>query len=375
MNSNFMTDEKLWLLVSLQLSGEATPSELAELEMLKQHDPQANARIAVMQQIWAAHNMRVTGELNKSMSFDRHLQRLSNHLGAPVLQYDDENSPENAIAINNRRRLGYRWFWIGGGIAAALILIFFQMRPGNEPGSSPKIAGNTVSTKPGSKSKIELPDGTQVWLNADSKLEYKGDFSGKNREVSLSGEAYFDVVKDKSRPFIIHTRTVQIKVLGTAFNVRSYPADKTTETALIRGSVEVTLNAQPDKKVILKPNEKVLIGDAVAESNKNTAGDAVKTTNHEAMIVSNVHVDKKDQEVYETMWVKNKLAFDETPFDNMIAEIERWYNVEIVVKNKKLSANTYTVTFENKTLDEVLEGLQFSAHFQYQLKDGVVTIW
>ena len=93
------------------------------------------------------------------------------------------------------------------------------------------------------------------------------------------------------------------------------------------------------------------------------------------MVVSNVHLDKKDQEVYETMWVKNKLAFDETPFDNMIAEIERWYNVDIIVKNKSLSANTYTVTFENKTLDEVLEGLQFSAHFQYQLKDGVVTIW
>ena len=65
-----MTDEKLWLLVSLQLSGEATPSELAELEMLKQHDPQANARIAVMQQIWAAHNMRVAGAPNKAMSFD-----------------------------------------------------------------------------------------------------------------------------------------------------------------------------------------------------------------------------------------------------------------------------------------------------------------
>ena len=366
-----MTDEKLWLLVSLQLSGEATPSDLAELEMLKQHDPQANARIAVLQQIWAAHNRPVAGAPNKAMSFDRHLQRLSNHLGAPALQYDDENAPENAITVHNRRR----WLWTGGGIAAALVLIFLLMRPGNELDNSPKIAGNTISTKPGSKSKIELPDGTQVWLNADSKLEYKGDFSGKNREVSLSGEAYFDVVKDKSRPFIIHTRTVQIKVLGTAFNVRSYPAEKTTETALIRGSVEVTLNAQPDKKVILKPNEKVLIGDAIPESNKNTTDNTAKTTGHEAMIISNVHVDKKDQEVHETMWVKNKLAFDETPFDNMIAEIERWYNVEIVVKNKKLSANTYTVTFENKSLDEVLEGLQFSAHFQYQLKDGVVTIW
>ena len=370
-----MTDEKLWLLVSLQLSGEATTEELKELEVLVQQDPRAAERVAVIAHIWKSRN-ETAAATSKTMSFDKHLQRLSNYLGAPVLQFDDDNM-ENPATTNDQPGSSRRWLWIGGGIAASLILGFLLMRTdvkNNTP--LPKIAGNTVSTKPGSKSKIELPDGTQVWLNADSKLEYSGDFSGKYREVRLSGEAYFDVVKDKSRPFIIHTNTVQIKVLGTAFNVRSYPADKTTETTLIRGSVEVTLNAQPDKKVILKPNEKVIIDNATAVINNTADATSKKNTSQGgAMIVGNVHLDKKDQEVYETMWVKNKLAFDETPFDNMIAEIERWYDVEILVKNKGLSTGTYTVTFENKTLDEVMEGLQFSAHFQYQLKDGVVTIW
>jgi transmembrane sensor len=364
-----MTDEKLWLLVSLQLSGEATAAELKELEMLKQQDPLLAGRTAVMERIWQA-NAGLAANSPAIMPFDRHLQRLSNHLGSPVLQFDGE--PEINAVIYHRPRFLRVW-WMAGAVAAIVLFILFFIRTDSKDNlPAPKTAANTVSTRPGSKSKIELPDGTQVWLNADSKLEYSGDFSGRLREVKLSGEAYFDVVKDKSRPFIIHTSTVQIKVLGTAFNVRSYPSGKTTETALIRGSVEVTLNGQPDKKVILKPNEKVVIDNASAEM--NTTANPKKTKEKETMLVSAVHLDKKDQEVYETMWVKNKLAFDETPFDDMIAEIERWYNVSIIVKNKALSAGTYTVTFENKTLDEVLEGLQFSAHFQYQLKDGVVTI-
>lgn len=375
-----MTEEKLWLLVSLQLSGEATPAELEQLEALKLQNPHWGDRIAVFQQLWYARNNAAAN--GTAMSFDKHLQRLSNHLASPALQFENAAAEVDSTAteINKIRHRSVRWLWIGSSAVACLLLALLLFRDnGKETVNRPAQAGNTVSTKAGSKSKIELPDGTQVWLNADSKLVYNGDFSGKIREVSLSGEAYFDVVKDKSRPFIIHTSSVQVKVLGTAFNVRSYPSDKTTETSLIRGSVEVTLNAHPEKKVVLKPNEKVIINNAGANlpatADKLAGNSGNNTDKAEAMLVTNVHFDKKDQEVYETMWVKNKLAFDETGFDDMIAALERWYNVSITVKNKALSAGTYTVTFENKTLDQVLEGLQFSAHFQYQVKEGAVTIW
>lgn len=374
-----MTEEKLWLLVSLQLSGEATPAELEQLETLKQQNAHWVDRIAVFQQLWHARN---TAAADHAMSFDKHLQRLSNHLASPALQFETAGAEADTAATGSFpfRRRAARWLLTGSSAAACVLLAFLLFRNNaKEALSRPAAAGNTVSTRAGSKSKIELPDGTQVWLNADSKLVYNGDFSGKLREVSLSGEAYFDVVKDKSRPFIIHTSSVQVKVLGTAFNVRSYPSDKTTETSLIRGSVEVSLNAHPEKKVVLKPNEKVVINNAAAAlppADKQPVNNSAKNTaTAEPMLVTSVHVDKKDQEVYETMWVKNKLAFDETGFDDMIAALERWYNVSIVVKNKTLSAGTYTVTFENKTLDQVLEGLQFSAHFQYQVKESVVTIW
>jgi transmembrane sensor len=116
-----------------------------------------------------------------------------------------------------------------------------------------------VGTKKGSKSHIVLPDGTNVWLNADSKIIYPGNFQGETREVSLVGEAFFDVVKNVNKPFIIHTGTMDVKVLGTAFNVRSYPGEMTTEASLLRGLIEVTLNGTEKKKILLKPNEKLTV--------------------------------------------------------------------------------------------------------------------
>ena len=106
-----------------------------------------------------------------------------------------------------------------------------------------------------------------AWLNADSKLTYDENFRGDYREVSLEGEAFFDVVKDKTRPFIIHTKTLDIRVLGTAFNVSAYESEKNTETALFRGSVEVTLHNNPEKKIVLKPNEKLMVNNKSLQFN------------------------------------------------------------------------------------------------------------
>ena len=118
---------------------------------------------------------------------------------------------------------------------------------------------NEVVAKRGTKTKIILPDGSQVWLNSDSKLSYGERFNDTIREVSLEGEAYFDVIKDKNRPFIVMTNALNIRVLGTAFNIKSYAQDATIETTLIRGMIEVRKNNEPaTKKIVLTPNEKLI---------------------------------------------------------------------------------------------------------------------
>ena len=127
--------------------------------------------------------------------------------------------------------------------------------------SSSKTNIQQVFVKPGSKSKIILPDGTIVRLNGSSTLSYNKDFNKKIREVKLDGEAYFDVIKDMTNPFIVHTSGIDIKVLGTLFDVKSYQQDSMIETTLLRDCTEVYTKDDPSTpRVILKPNEKLIFG-------------------------------------------------------------------------------------------------------------------
>jgi transmembrane sensor len=376
-----MNEERTWYLLSVQLSGEATPEELEELNTLLKQQPELGLRADIMRNIWNTRQSRKEKPVAAS-HFDKHLQRLSNHLAQPVLQFDteaiDNNVPEIEV-VPQRSRL--RWLWLGAGVAASVLVVFLVFSPAKKTVDKP-VASNTISTRPGSKSKVELPDGTQVWLNADSKLTYAQNFIGNTREVMLTGEAYFDVAHATAAetgqkiPFIIHTSSIDIKVLGTAFNVRSYPGEKTIETALIRGSVEVTLHNSSDKKIVLKPDEKLIVknDNATIVSNKQALADS--SDNEPVMMLSKIHPYKEDTTAhYETLWVKNKLAFENETFDRMLADLERWYNVSIVLKNQTLKELHFTCVFENKSLADVMDALSLARDFRYEIKGAQVIIW
>src|SRR5690606_31670859 len=113
----------------------------------------------------------------------------------------------------------------------------------------------------GVRKQLVLPDGTKVWLNADSRLVYDGLLEGDTREVRLEGEAYFDVTRNVNRPFIITTDKISIRVLGTTFNVKAYPDDARTEATLISGEIELSVNDRPREKILMQPNEKVAVVD------------------------------------------------------------------------------------------------------------------
>jgi len=378
-----MNEERVWYLLSIQLSGEATAEELEEYNTLLTQYPELGMRAEIVRNIWNSKQKTLPATTNH---FDKHLQRLSNHLAQPALQFDTEitgNALPEMEPEPHRSRL--QWLWWASGVAASLLILFLVFSPAEKKGSR-QVASNTISTRPGSKSKVELPDGTQVWLNADSKLTYGQNFLGNTREVTLTGEAYFDVAHATSPetgqriPFIIHTNSIDIKVLGTAFNVRSYPGEKTTETALIRGSVEVTLHNNPDKKIILKPDEKLIVsnGDATIIDSHVAENDSTdnKPDSEPMMTLSKLHPYKQDTAShYETMWVKNKLAFENEPLDRMLPEIERWYNVTIEVKNDSLNGLHFTGVFENKSLADVMDALSFSRGFHYDIKGAQVTMW
>jgi transmembrane sensor len=350
-----MNEERFWELVALQLSGEARTEELHELEQLLQQNPEWGFRKDMFTAVW--NTKHSSQAIDGKTSFNKHLQRLSNHLSEPVLQYEmDEISTESLEENNTPSRSYSKLLWISGIAAAVLLVLFLSVNFLFEKKGIKPHANNTISTKRGSKSKVQLPDGTEVWLNADSRITYNENFQGSQREVQLSGEAFFDVVRDESRPFIIHTNTIDVKVLGTAFNVRSYENEKNTETSLIRGSVEITLVKSPDKKkIILKPNDKLIVNNNEATL---VGREDRKKNSYPLLTLSKIKYQEEDSSALETLWVKNKLVFDAEPVEDIALKIERWYDVKVVIADEKLKKTKFSATFEDEDLKTVLEALR-----------------
>jgi hypothetical protein len=190
----------------------------------------------------------------------------------------------------------------------------------------------------GNQSKLTLADNTVVWLNAGSRLVYPTAFSGKTREVLLFGEAYFEVTKNAEKPFIVKTSDIQIKVLGTHFNVSAYAEDKVIQTVLQEGSVELSKNDAGifGERIIMKPNQMASFS---------------KTTSETAL--SNVDAS------YYILWTKGLLSFDEVDFDRILKKVERFYNISVDFSEPTFRAIRISGKLDLKgTREEVLEYLE-----------------
>jgi len=197
-----------------------------------------------------------------------------------------------------------------------------------------------VSVPFGAKSKLELPDGSIVWLNSGTKISYPEKYKGK-REVTLEGEGFFEVVKSKI-PFVVKTQKGDVEVLGTSFNVQSY-SHEGFQTTLVTGSVMFT--AVNGETVILKPGEQAAVSEA-----------------------GNLSLNRVDTDIY-TSWKEGKLIFYREPFAMMAKRLERWYNVKIIIGDDKLKELWFTGTVEMETLSEfmaLLERTYTVRSFYYQ---------
>ena len=248
------TPEHIWLLIARKLSGEATVDELHVLDELLRKDPGAGYSKEVLHDLWQNQphpDMQYAENRYKEL-----VQQIKN------MGIDEGRFAHDDHFINNEEELPVKSSkknWIVAlctAVAAIAIIacVYYLPVTGTNKDLQNTQAKNQISTKNGSKTSLVLPDGTKVWLNSGSQLDYDKNYGNKLREVSLIGEAYFDVVKNPERPFLIHTRKMDIKVIGTAFNVKCYPGEKTTETSLVRGSIEVTLKDRQEK-IMLKPTK------------------------------------------------------------------------------------------------------------------------
>ena len=225
--------------------------------------------------------------------------------------------------------------------------------PENE---NPSLEYNTIHIPNGKTFKIVLSDGTSVHLNSGSSLKYPIKFiKGKNREVSLIGEAFFDVHKNERSPFIVTFGKMDVRVLGTKFNVSSYPEDTHQSTVLVEGSVRLyETGADYDEydSTLLYPGYK-------ADWN---------TTDKQMM------VNKVNTELY-TGWIDGKLAMKKINFLHIIQKLQRRYNVKIINEYEELNDRIFTATFETETIEEVLETFKIETPFAFEIKGDSIRIY
>lgn len=226
---------------------------------------------------------------------------------------------------------------------------------------------NIIATQKGSKTTVTLIDGTKVWVNADSKLTYDNAFGVKTRTVCLTGEAYFEVAKDKDRPFIVHTDLMDVTALGTAFNVRSYKDEGDAETALMEGSVQIAFKKKETGKILLKPMEKVVVRDPAV---RNYA----RKEQPEIAVVKVVY-DSTQAVAAETGWLTNRLVFKQERLDLIIKMLERHYGYNIKVQNAALLDRKLSGIFKDESLIEVLETFRLAAGIRYKIDKNNVLLF
>ncbi len=324
MNSNYLSNEKLVAF----LNGELSPEESESIRDWYAESTEGKQELEQLEQVWG-----LADRLTQMEGIDKKRAR---------------NNIELKLSAPNHKWKVFRLYFQ----KAAAILIFpilllttyviFQKQDQN-------IAEQEIVAAYGTRSQITLPDGSKVWLNSGSTLQYGADFNRNSRTVHLMGEAYFEVQSDQSRPFDVVTEKYTVRAVGTAFNIFSYDKDE-FYTSLEKGHTQIFKAGQQDQApplLKMTPGQRVVLNQ---EQNK--------------LVLTNTNVSQ-----YST-WREGKLTFKNTPMEEVIAKLKRWFNVTIELKDREALSYRYTAVFENETIQEVLEMLSFSAPIDYRIIPG-----
>lgn len=309
-------------IINKYLAGEASEAEVKELFSWIESSPENREEFIQYKKIWV---LTSGAETHQEINWN------------PDLVNSGKERPIRRLATYTK-------------YAAAVIIIFglgmvLQYIAGQK--NSPAytyLADTQIEVPKGQMSSVVLPDGTTVHLNSGSKLVYASGFNSGERTVNLEGEAFFNVAKDKKHSFIIKTKSLDFKVYGTSFNVQAYPDDSEVNTTLVEGSLGV-IGKTGSEIVKLVPGE-----------NANFKEESKK------LVVTNV-----DLELY-TSWKDGMVTFRNEKLKDIARKIERWYNVQIVINNPKLSDELYMGTImKNKPIDQLLEVFKLTSSLNYRI--------
>lgn len=328
-----MDIDRFWFLTGRHMAGEASPEEEVELLEALSRYPEYKRRYDALNIFWGNSEQRDAVDVEKA------LLRVKENL---------ETGNEETKKKGNQRSLVTSFFLkiaallIVGSLVGYIALTKIPARQWTY------LTWQEKSNSSGERSEMTLPDGTKVWLNANSKLKFPEKFSLTTREVYLSGEAFFDVAKDASKPFIIHLDRSDIRVLGTSFNVKAFNDEPVIETSVVSGRVAIITtdeNARYDT-IVLTPNYKATL--------LKKSGQVLK---------------QKTNTTDDRAWVDGKIIFRSNSLEEVGKVLERTFGKKLLLGSPSLKNCKLTGTFHNNTLEEIIEMISNSKDYQYRITE------
>ncbi len=337
-----MQVEEIDRLIARYLAGESTDEEVTFLEKWKEKSEENLRSFEIIKTITMAGHQK-----SRMLFAEKSFQNIWSNSGL------DRNSPVK------RSNQVYAYVL---RIAAALTLVALTLFSVNYLVSGRKIQSDSEivatfiekNTLSGQKSKIFLPDGSSLWLNAESRIRYESNFNDSTRKVFLEGEAYFTIRKDTLRPFIVIANSAEVTALGTEFNVNAYRSEESIRVALTTGKVRVrrldfsTIN---DNSIVLLPGEMATVP------------------------ASDNHITKSGFDLMEMVaWKDGVICFQDADFNHVIQTLEKWYGVSFQYEGAPAKQWKFTGTFPNYYLDNILLILSFSEDFKYTIIGDTVKL-
>lgn len=355
-------------LIHTYLSGNTSEEEKDELFRWLVQDPANLAFFNQIADIWLSSSVfQDTQNFNSDAAFERVKAKI--------------NDVNLFVAEPKRRTVQLSWYWAAAILVAAIL--FSGLVSGLLFKGTAKYAASPFlfEVPYGSKSDITLPDGSKVTLNAGSKLTISEGFGKTHRVLNLVGEGYFKVATDKNLPFLVHAGKIDVKALGTEFNVKAYPEDKVIETILISGAVEVNKQANAgsgSKKLVLMPKQSLVYNkesddiqvNIAVNKNSNAQEKPLPAPPSPNIVYAKTNIDP----VIYTSWKEVSWNIYRKNLSDLAVELERKYDVSIHFESEALKAIKFTGTLRDESLEQVLAAISIASPIEYKIKGKAVEL-
>ena len=329
--------DRKWDLTTKLLTGELTSEEQAEWEEFMQ-DREFKHQVEMLQQHWGTMGTLPYAQIDKEHDWKIVLQKIA-----------EQETPKRKLLLPSLLRYA-------AAITALLVISFFIWKI--IPSKQGELTATVIEAPHGARTSVKLPDSSTVWLNAGSKISFNQYFGKDNRDITMEGEAFFDVKKSMV-PFHIQTPAYTIAVLGTAFNVKAYQDDDLVSTTLLRGSLKVSrIKADgKEEEFLLQPNDKVIL-----------RGTAQQRDSMPIILEKNIDA------LADSEWKDGWLTVRGESLGDLSKKIERLYNVKINFEDERLKTYRYTGRIQEFSLEQVLNALALTSPLKFSVHEKNVTL-